>query len=131
MGNSPLDSRGLPEGYEFREGDEITPGECLDRLNDPSDPTVLLDVREDDELRIASIDGAIHRPLGTLMEHHEDLADDLESGRDTPIAVICHHGVRSLRATLALRALGFADVVSVAGGIDLWSRGIDPSVPRY
>ncbi|MGP1272167.1 MAG: rhodanese-like domain-containing protein [Phycisphaerales bacterium] len=130
MADRPLDAAGLPEGYPFHEAHEITPRETRDRLA-ARDGTVLLDIREPDEFALASIAGALQIPMARVLEQHEDLADDLPDGRDTPIAVICHHGARSLRLTLALRQLGFADVVSVAGGIDLWSRDIDPTVPRY
>jgi monothiol glutaredoxin len=36
-----------------------------------------------------------------------------------------------MNVTLQLRAHGFTNVRSMAGGIDLWSVDIDPSVPRY
>ena len=130
MADQPLDARGLPLGYPAHDEHEITPRDTRDRLA-RADGLVLLDIREPDELALASIPGALAMPMGTALEHHDDLADDLPEGRETPLAVICHHGVRSLRATLALRQLGFSDVRSVAGGIDLWSRDIDPGVPRY
>ncbi|MGH7753968.1 MAG: rhodanese-like domain-containing protein [Gemmatimonadales bacterium] len=43
----------------------------------------------------------------------------------------CHHGVRSRHAAELLRAAGFASVRSLRGGIDAWSREVNPSVPRY
>jgi rhodanese-related sulfurtransferase len=33
--------------------------------------------------------------------------------------------------TVYLRQRGFRNVSSLAGGIDLWSQRIDPSIPRY
>ena len=51
--------------------------------------------------------------------------------KDTPIAFLCHHGNSSRGAAEHFRALGFTDVHNVEGGIDAWSREIDPSVPRY
>ena len=66
-----------------------------------------------------------------MMNEPQDFADELPQGKDTPTAIICHSGRRSLMATLALRRMGFANVYSVAGGIDLWARDIDPSLPRY
>jgi rhodanese-related sulfurtransferase len=39
--------------------------------------------------------------------------------------------VRSLSAAAILRQAGFPEALSLAGGIDLWSRIVDPSVPRY
>ena len=47
------------------------------------------------------------------------------------VVTICHHGVRSLRAAGWLRSTGVQNVVSLAGGIDAWSREVDPKVPRY
>ena len=44
---------------------------------------------------------------------------------------MCHHGQRSLQVAAFLKQQGFTDVKSLAGGIDRWSREIDPTVPRY
>ena len=51
--------------------------------------------------------------------------------RDQPIAVLCHHGGRSMQVAMFLQQQGFTRLVNVAGGIDAWSRQVDPSVPRY
>jgi monothiol glutaredoxin len=51
--------------------------------------------------------------------------------KDTPLAFLCHHGNSSRQAAEHFRALGFTDVHNVEGGIDAWSREIDPAVPRY
>jgi monothiol glutaredoxin len=45
--------------------------------------------------------------------------------------VQCHHGVRSQRAAEELVAAGFRDVHNLVGGIEAWSRDVDPEVPRY
>lgn len=39
--------------------------------------------------------------------------------------------MRSLRVATWLRERGFGSAQSMAGGIDAWSDGVDPSVPRY
>jgi monothiol glutaredoxin len=51
--------------------------------------------------------------------------------KDTPLAFLCHHGNSSRGAAEHFRGLGFRNVRNVEGGIDAWSREIDPSVPRY
>jgi monothiol glutaredoxin len=51
--------------------------------------------------------------------------------RDTPLVFYSHHGERSRAAAEHFAALGFRSARSVAGGIDAWSREIDPSVPLY
>jgi rhodanese-related sulfurtransferase len=45
--------------------------------------------------------------------------------------VFCHHGVRSLHVVNWLRGHGIENAQSMQGGIDAWSRRIDPTVPRY
>ena len=55
-----------------------------------------------------------------------------EPRADGPLIVTyCHHGVRSLGAAALLEAKGVGPVASLAGGIDAWSRLIDPAVPQY
>ena len=44
------------------------------------------------------------------------------------LLVICHHGVRSMNVTVWLRNQGFEQAQSVRGGIDAWSREVDPAV---
>ena len=51
--------------------------------------------------------------------------------KDTPLAFLCHHGNSSRGAAEHFRGLGFRQVWNVEGGIDAWSREVDPSVPRY
>jgi monothiol glutaredoxin len=50
---------------------------------------------------------------------------------DVPLVFYCHHGQRSLAAAEHFASLGFTNVHNLEGGIDAWSRQIDPSVPRY
>lgn len=86
---------------------------------------ILLDVREPWEVAVAAVAGALEVPLGDLPRRIADLPDDL------PILVMCHHGMRSMQATMWLRAQGLAQVSNVAGGIDAWSLHVDHTVPRY
>ena len=51
--------------------------------------------------------------------------------KDTKLVFYCHTGVRSLSAAEHFRAEGFTDVHNLEGGIDAWSREVDPTVPRY
>lgn len=84
----------------------------------------LLDVRRDEERELASL-GGVHIPLHELEQRFEELPRDKK-----PLIVYCHHGVRSLYATQFLKYHGY-DALSLAGGIDLWSVEVDPSIPRY
>lgn len=51
--------------------------------------------------------------------------------KETPLAFHCHHGGRSRAAAEHFLKLGFKTVYNLAGGIDAWSKDVDPSVPRY
>jgi monothiol glutaredoxin len=51
--------------------------------------------------------------------------------KEAPLAFLCHHGNSSRAAAEHFRSLGFRDVSNVEGGIDAWSREIDPAIPRY
>lgn len=111
---------------------EISPQDLARQLafqNQPSDqPKVplLLDVREKWEFETAHIDNSLLMPMGDVPSRaHAELDPD------EPIVVLCHHGMRSLNVTMWLRAQGFEHVQSLAGGIDAWSRSIDPSIARY
>ncbi len=86
---------------------------------------IVVDVRTAEELALAAMPGALHIPL------HELPARVGELNPDAVIAVLCHHGVRSLTAARYLEQSGFSDVSSVAGGIDAWSVQVDPAVARY
>lgn len=109
----------------LREGLEITPAEAARWL--ASGEGVVVDIRRPDELELARVEGAEWLPMGDLL----DRIDELDVDEDSPIAVLCHHGVRSLKMTLALHAVGYAGARSVAGGIEAWSNGVDPTIPRY
>jgi monothiol glutaredoxin len=51
--------------------------------------------------------------------------------KDTPLAFHCHHGGRSRGAAEHFLKLGFTNIYNLSGGIEAWSRDVDPSVPRY
>lgn len=140
MSGTGLDERGLPTGYAFNPDLEVTPREVHRALRAGAEgetgsragpagvePPILLDVREAEELRVASVAGSVHIPLHELA----DRLGELEDYRDRTIAVLCHHGRRSLKGALLLRQAGFAGAKSVAGGIEAWSLSADPRVPRY
>jgi rhodanese-related sulfurtransferase len=106
---------------------EITPAELLRRWPDgaSSRQLCLLDVREPAELEIASVSGAVHIPMRQIPARLDQLA------RDKPIVVMCHSGARSRQVADFLLQQGFDNVLNLHGGIDAWSREVDPGVPRY
>lgn len=98
----------------------------LKALLDAGEPVFLLDVRQPEEHAFCALPGSVLIPLGELQSR----ASELEPS-ESLVVVYCHHGVRSMSGAAILRAAGFANVASLAGGIDLWSLAIDPTVPRY
>lgn len=120
-----LDDRGLPAGYPFHPDFEVTPREVRQMLAEGR--VCLIDCRTVQEASTARIEGAVLIPLNDLPAQIEDLAD-LAAGRE--VVFHCHMGGRSMKAALFLRTRG-VEARSMAGGIDLWSVDIDPSVPRY
>ncbi|MCL4870787.1 MAG: hypothetical protein KJ063_17650 [Anaerolineae bacterium] len=93
---------------------------------------ILLDVREDQELWYASLDGAVQVALSELsMRQLDALPDEIRLNKEAEVAVLCHHGNRSAQVTAWLRGQGWGNVVNIDGGIDAYAALIDPSVGRY
>ena len=103
---------------------EINAAELSQRLGQPN-PPVIIDVREPDEFEYAHIAGAQLKPLGDI----EQWAGELD--REGEYVLQCHSGSRSAYATSYLQSLGFKRVFNLRGGIDAWSRLVDPNIPRY
>jgi rhodanese-related sulfurtransferase len=104
---------------------QITAPQLHDLLAGAHQPPLLLDVREPWEFELARIEGSLLLPLGQVPAH----LDELDPARET--VVICHHGVRSMQAAFFLQSRGFRNIINLAGGIDAWSREVDPNVPAY
>ena len=79
------------------------------------DGAVLVDIREPSEWETGWIEGALKVPMSGL-------SDQLEEHRERPLVIYCAHGNRSLRVADALAEAGYADPVSLAGGIVAWER---------
>ena len=104
---------------------ELTAEEVKRKL-DAGDTFTLVDVREPWEFETAKISGAKLIPMGEVPSRaHQELDPE------DHIVVVCHHGVRSMNVTVWLRQQGFENVQSMRGGIDAWSRTVDPKVPVY
>lgn len=109
------DEPGLPE---------ITPAELAIRW-DAGDRPALLDVREPDEHALGFLEGARLIPLATLPSLVQSIDPAVEW------VVYCHHGVRSAAAIDFLRRQGVRQARNLSGGIDRWSREVDPTIARY
>ena len=103
---------------------DITPEDLSVSMSRGED-ILLLDVREPYEFSLCSLSGARLIPLGELSEKMKEL------DRERDIVAYCHVGVRSLSAVSMLRRAGFTKVRNLKGGIDAWSKQIDPNISRY
>ena len=106
---------------------EITPAEVKRRM-DAGEKLHLIDVREPNEFAMARIEGGELIPMRQVPGELQALEAKAD---EAPLIVFCHHGGRSLNVVNWLRGQGLEECQSMAGGIDAWSLGIDPSVPRY
>ncbi|MGB6975289.1 MAG: rhodanese-like domain-containing protein [Terracidiphilus sp.] len=86
----------------------------------------LIDVREPWEFETARVEGGVLIPMGDVPSRANQELDP-----DEHLIVMCHSGVRSMNVTVWLRNQGFEQVQSLRGGIDAWSREVDPAVGRY
>jgi rhodanese-related sulfurtransferase len=86
---------------------------------------LLLDVREPWEWQTARIEGSQHMPMRDVPARLGEL------DREREVVAICHHGGRSQQVAMFLEKNGFAKVHNLVGGVDAWSRTIDPAVPVY
>jgi adenylyltransferase/sulfurtransferase len=110
----------------YKPAEDVTPTQ-LRQLLDTGEPIIVVDVREPFELRMANLEkvGAVHIPLGQLPERMSELDPAART------VMVCHTGNRSARAAQFLAANGFERVHNLSGGIDGWSKEVDPDVPLY
>ena len=102
---------------------EITPSELQAMLAGP-EPPLLVDVREPVEAQFAQIDGSVLIPMNSLPYRLQDIP------KNRPVALYCHHGLRSLYAAEWLARQGY-DALSLEGGIDRWAAEVEPAMRRY
>ena len=95
------------------------------KLKETNQEVTFLDVREDCELIICRIEGALHIPMGEIPQRYQALP------KEHPIIVFCHHGMRSANVQQYLEARGFENLINMSGGIHAWSSEVDPEVPTY
>jgi rhodanese-related sulfurtransferase len=99
--------------------------EELKARRDRGESPLVLDVREDFELQLASIPDVVHVPMNQLPARLSEFSPAVE------IIVMCHAGGRSMRVAHFLENQGFTNVANLSGGISAWSQIVDATVPRY
>jgi hydroxyacylglutathione hydrolase len=107
-------------GFDLAEQPQTTVQQLKEHFG--ADQIRLLDVRRKTEWESGHIEAAAWCPLEDF-KTSAPLVD-----RDTPIAVFCKGGYRSMIACSWLRREGFRNVVNVIGGFDAWEEAQLPVV---
>jgi rhodanese-related sulfurtransferase len=102
----------------------VTVTELARWLRAPDAPCVL-DVREPWETEIAALPGSLAIPMGQIPARLDDIPTD------RAVVCLCHHGLRSHQVALFLAHNDHEAVYNLTGGIDAWSRQVDPECPVY
>ncbi|MFN0118632.1 MAG: molybdopterin-synthase adenylyltransferase MoeB [Elusimicrobiota bacterium] len=84
----------------------------------------IIDVREPYEYEISKLPGTQLIPLGTLMDH----VNELDSSKE--YIIHCRSGARSAKAIQQLQKLGFKKLKNLKGGINAYAD-IDSSIAKY
>ena len=102
-----------------------------DWFNSHNENPIIVDVREQSELEIASFKKEfIHIPISKVS--HEYVQDKIAGILDRKIVVMCHAGIRSYNfAQWSLDSNIVNEIWNLEEGIDGWSRNIDHTIPRY
>jgi rhodanese-related sulfurtransferase len=102
----------------------IGPAE-LRQLREQNPELKLLDVRTRDEFEAVHIEGSIMMSQPVMQEILGKWP------REQIFVIIDHQGKQGLDAAAYFLGHGFPNVRCLEGGIDAWSREVDPSLPRY
>jgi adenylyltransferase/sulfurtransferase len=112
------------KNYKMSEVKEITVQE-LKKMRDEVTPHQLIDVREEHEADIATINGALI-PMGEIMDRIDEIKKDI------PVIVHCRSGARSRAIVEAIQAnFGYTNLYNLKGGILAWAKEIDNTVQTY
>lgn len=98
----------------LRRGDKVGILQATQLINQGK--TVLLDVRDGAAFSLGHMREARNIPLKELGSR----IGELDKFKAKTIIVVCASGLQSSRATGVLRGAGFANVVSLSGGLNAW-----------
>jgi rhodanese-related sulfurtransferase len=79
--------------------------------------TTFLDVRDQQEVNLGKVPGAVHISRGTLETKVEAVVP-----RDAQVVVYCASGNRSALVADTMRQMGYGNVRSLAGGFRAWAE---------
>lgn len=97
---------------------EVSPKE-VKAMKERGESFTLLDVRDQNEVNLGRIPGAVHISRGTLEGKVEAAI-----ARDANVVIYCAGGNRSALAAVTMQEMGYRNVSSMAGGFRDWSTEI-------
>ena len=125
---------GIPQAAEEEakkaaDMDEMSVSDLKALIDSGKDDFFLLDVRNPNEYEIAKIPGSTLIPLGEI-ENGDGVLKLKGMLNGHKLVAHCKMGGRSAKALAILKEAGI-EGTNVKGGIQAWSREIDPAVPEY
>ena len=99
-----------------------------DRTHQRQPNLLVIDCREPHEYDITHI---VDRNFLYPRSQWQEMAKKLRGHEKDQIIVHCRSGARSLQVAQMLRHSGFDNAMSMAGGILLWNRDVNPGAPQY
>jgi predicted sulfurtransferase len=110
-------SLGMPEisPADFT-GEEITPQHLKAKL-DADEDVVVLDTRNDYEIRIGTFDNAVDLNISSFRDFPNAIKNLPEEMKEKEIVMFCTGGIRCEKASAVMLNAGFANVKQLKGGV--------------
>ena len=115
----------LSSSAEHDQKIQINPSDLKKELDQEDTDIKLLDIRSREEFEAVKIPGS---EIMTADLQQEALG---KWDKETRTIIIDHTGDRSLDVTAFFIGHGLNRTVALAGGIDAYSKEVDPNIPRY
>ena len=115
----------LSSSAEHDQKIQINPSDLKKELDQENADIKLLDIRSREEFEAVKIPGS---EIMTADLQQEALG---KWDKETRTIIIDHTGDRSLDVTAFFIGHGLNRTVALAGGIDAYSKEVDPNIPRY
>jgi rhodanese-related sulfurtransferase len=107
----------LPEGFYTVKAPDLQ-----EKLAGDAKPA-MIDVRTPEEYAGGYIEGAVNVPIQQLLADMAALP-----AKDAAVVALCQSGHRGAIGMMALRMLGWTDVLNLAGGMNAWTAAELPVV---
>ncbi len=120
------------QAFVIKTQKEIKEVDSATLFENPQSFSLIIDVREKDELCDGMVSGAITIPRGVLESQLVNLLKaENNYCAERPIALYCRSGARSALAAKSLIAMGLDNVVSLKGGVLAWQDNGYPLVNEH